>query len=78
VTPAGIEPVTNGFVTQHLNHCATAKVNMGLFMKVALHKISLSVCYFSPVIDNFTSAVYTSLSGAEKTQLTPQWQGTLL
>ena len=26
MTPTGIEPVTFRFVTQHLNHCATAAV----------------------------------------------------
>ena len=28
LTPAGIEPETFHFVAQHLNHCATAEMNM--------------------------------------------------
>jgi len=28
LTPAGIEPATFRFVTQHLNHCATAVPNV--------------------------------------------------
>ena len=50
LTPAGIEPVTFGFVAQHLNHCATAvpppsaksKERLGLFPIPTLRLYDLS------------------------------------
>jgi len=32
LTPAGIEPATFRFVAQHLNHCATAHLNVPFLM----------------------------------------------
>jgi len=33
VTPSGIEPATFRFVTQHLNHCASAVPNIKMFLQ---------------------------------------------
>jgi hypothetical protein len=38
MTPSGIEPATFQFVTQHLNHCATAVTHL-----IALHHLN-TIC----------------------------------
>ena len=42
MTPAGIEPATFRFVSQHLNHCATAVP--GVKISTIIHNLIFSYC----------------------------------
>jgi len=54
LTPAGIEPETFRFVTQHLNHCATA---VGLTKRLLKHTLETeSKCHCIHI--NATAALY--------------------
>jgi len=47
LTSAGIEPETFRFVAQHLNHCATAVVCIGIYLKSLMRFtfLILDTCY---------------------------------
>jgi len=43
MTPAGIEPATFRFVTQHTNHCATALLIVHMFICYELITMHLAI-----------------------------------
>jgi len=70
MTPAGIEPVTFRFVTQHLNHCATA-VHHKIYI-ISHFPVQVNLCFIRSV--NFRMISFGGL-GVACWPLVPKFAG---
>ena len=64
MTQAGIEPVTFRFVAQHLNHCATAVPNQGMY------NLKFTVLIYTNNTSNYQSTNETHTHTQENTTIT--------
>jgi len=55
LTPAVIEPANFRFVAQHLNHCATAVLQINSTTIISYRNSRLSICVLKNVTDNMDS-----------------------